>query len=166
MSKVVMIACVSPGSSSSDHSLNTLRYADRLKDQTELEKKCDEIIQQNRSLEAKQGKSVENIHKIDSAKLIKKEEVKNPTSSNKQSIEPKPKNIPKSSGSSNHQSNNSGNSKREEAPKEKNRSNSYKKNNFSSNNASSNHGSSASKNNIPSKHINTKEQQSIIDEEI
>ncbi len=46
--KVVMIACVSPGSSSSDHSLNTLRYADRLKDQTELSKKCDEIIQQNR----------------------------------------------------------------------------------------------------------------------
>lgn len=38
--KVVMIACVSPGSSSSDHSLNTLRYADRLKDQTELSKKC------------------------------------------------------------------------------------------------------------------------------
>ena len=26
-----MIACVSPGSSSSDHSINTLRYADRLK---------------------------------------------------------------------------------------------------------------------------------------
>ena len=53
IAKVVMIACVSPGSSSSDHSLNTLRYADRLKDQTELSKKCDEIIQQNRSLEAK-----------------------------------------------------------------------------------------------------------------
>lgn len=31
-SKVVMIACISPGSSSADHSLNTLRYADRLKD--------------------------------------------------------------------------------------------------------------------------------------
>jgi kinesin family protein 2/24 len=31
-SKVVMVACVSPGSSSADHSLNTLRYADRLKD--------------------------------------------------------------------------------------------------------------------------------------
>ena len=30
--KVVMIACISPGSSSADHSLNTLRYADRLKD--------------------------------------------------------------------------------------------------------------------------------------
>ena len=27
-----MIACVSPGSSSANHSLNTLRYADRLKD--------------------------------------------------------------------------------------------------------------------------------------
>ena len=31
-SKVVMVACISPGSSSADHSLNTLRYADRLKD--------------------------------------------------------------------------------------------------------------------------------------
>jgi kinesin family protein 2/24 len=29
-----MIACISPGSSSADHSLNTLRYADRLKDRT------------------------------------------------------------------------------------------------------------------------------------
>ena len=27
-----MLACISPGSSSADHSLNTLRYADRLKD--------------------------------------------------------------------------------------------------------------------------------------
>lgn len=50
IAKVIMIACISPGSSSSDHSLNTLRYADRLKDQTELSKKCDEIIQQNKSL--------------------------------------------------------------------------------------------------------------------
>lgn len=33
-SRVVMIACISPGSSSADHSLNTLRYADRLKDNT------------------------------------------------------------------------------------------------------------------------------------
>lgn len=32
--KVVMIACISPGSSSADHSLNTLRYADRLKDRS------------------------------------------------------------------------------------------------------------------------------------
>lgn len=29
-----MIACVSPGSSSADHTLNTLRYADRLKDKS------------------------------------------------------------------------------------------------------------------------------------
>lgn len=27
-----MIACVSPGSSSSDHTINTLRYASRLKE--------------------------------------------------------------------------------------------------------------------------------------
>lgn len=29
--RVIMIACVCPGSSSADHSVNTLRYADRLK---------------------------------------------------------------------------------------------------------------------------------------
>ncbi len=33
-SKIIMIACISPGSSSADHSLNTLRYADRLKEKT------------------------------------------------------------------------------------------------------------------------------------
>lgn len=31
-SRVIMIACISPGSSSAEHSLNTLRYADRLKE--------------------------------------------------------------------------------------------------------------------------------------
>lgn len=30
-SKIVMIACINPGSTSADHSLNTLRYAQRLK---------------------------------------------------------------------------------------------------------------------------------------
>lgn len=30
-SKIVMIACINPGSSSADHTLNTLRYAYRLK---------------------------------------------------------------------------------------------------------------------------------------
>lgn len=29
--KIVMIACINPGSSSADHTLNTLRYAQRLK---------------------------------------------------------------------------------------------------------------------------------------
>ena len=47
-SKIVMIACISPGSSSADHSLNTLRYAERLKDQTELSKKYNEITENNR----------------------------------------------------------------------------------------------------------------------
>lgn len=42
-SKVVMIACVSPGSSSADHSLNTLRYADRLKDNSDLQKIYNEM---------------------------------------------------------------------------------------------------------------------------
>lgn len=31
-SKIVMIACINPGSSSADHTINTLRYAQRLKD--------------------------------------------------------------------------------------------------------------------------------------
>jgi len=30
-SKIVMIACINPGSCSSDHTINTLRYAERLK---------------------------------------------------------------------------------------------------------------------------------------
>ena len=47
-SKIVMIACISPGSSSADHSLNTLRYAQRLKDQTEMSKKYNQISENNR----------------------------------------------------------------------------------------------------------------------
>lgn len=30
--RIIMIACISPGSSSAEHSLNTLRYAGRLKE--------------------------------------------------------------------------------------------------------------------------------------
>jgi len=33
--RIIMIACISPGSSSADHTLNTLRYASRLKENTE-----------------------------------------------------------------------------------------------------------------------------------
>jgi len=35
--RIVMIACISPGSSSADHSLNTLRYADRLKERSNVQ---------------------------------------------------------------------------------------------------------------------------------
>lgn len=34
--RIVMIACVSPGKNSADHTLNTLRYAERLKDKSSL----------------------------------------------------------------------------------------------------------------------------------
>jgi len=34
-SKIVMIACINPGSTSSDHTINTLRYAVRLKQDKE-----------------------------------------------------------------------------------------------------------------------------------
>jgi kinesin family protein 2/24 len=30
--RIIMIACISPGSSSADHTLNTLRYSSRLKE--------------------------------------------------------------------------------------------------------------------------------------
>lgn len=50
VSKIVMIACVNPGSSSADHSLNTLRYADRLKDQTELSKKYNDLNEASRKI--------------------------------------------------------------------------------------------------------------------
>ena len=30
--RIIMIACISPGSSSADHTLNTLRYSNRLKE--------------------------------------------------------------------------------------------------------------------------------------
>jgi len=30
--RIIMIACISPGSSSADHTINTLRYASRLKE--------------------------------------------------------------------------------------------------------------------------------------
>ena len=32
--KIVMLACVCPGNSSTDHTLNTLRYAERLKERS------------------------------------------------------------------------------------------------------------------------------------
>ena len=30
--RIIMVACISPGSSSADHTLNTLRYSSRLKE--------------------------------------------------------------------------------------------------------------------------------------
>jgi len=35
-SRIVMIACISPGNKSADHTINTLRYADRLKSKAVL----------------------------------------------------------------------------------------------------------------------------------
>lgn len=66
-SKIIMIACVSPGSSSADHSLNTLRYADRLKDNTEMHEKFNQMVENNKkseSLEVKKENFKDQIHKI------------------------------------------------------------------------------------------------------
>lgn len=37
-SKIIMIACVGPSLSSTNHTINTLRYSDRLKDKSSLNK--------------------------------------------------------------------------------------------------------------------------------
>ena len=37
-SKIIMIACVNPSYSSVNHTINTLRYSDRLKEKTALNK--------------------------------------------------------------------------------------------------------------------------------
>lgn len=44
-SKIVMIACVSPGSASANHSLNTLRYADRLKDNSGVQELYNKVAE-------------------------------------------------------------------------------------------------------------------------
>lgn len=45
-SKVIMIACISPGSNSTNHSLNTLRYADRLKDNSGIHEMYKQLAEQ------------------------------------------------------------------------------------------------------------------------
>ena len=63
-SKVVMIACISPGSSSADHSLNTLRYADRLKDNSELNEMYNKMVEEN-------NRRNESLDKNDNAEFSK-----------------------------------------------------------------------------------------------
>lgn len=38
--KIIMLACVCPGSSSADHTLNTLRYAERLKERNKYDEQA------------------------------------------------------------------------------------------------------------------------------
>ncbi|CAI2380460.1 unnamed protein product [Moneuplotes crassus] len=47
-SRVIMIACISPNSSSTEHTINTLRYADRLKSSTEGSSKQKETCVNNK----------------------------------------------------------------------------------------------------------------------
>ncbi len=46
-SKIIMISCVSPGYSSANHTINTLRYADRLKEKTAVMNKNKNYIENN-----------------------------------------------------------------------------------------------------------------------
>lgn len=60
-SKVIMIACISPGSASANHSLNTLRYADRLKDNSgihEMYKQVADQIDKKAKQKLKPAKSI------------------------------------------------------------------------------------------------------------
>jgi kinesin family protein 2/24 len=46
-SKIIMIACVNPSYSSSNHTINTLRYSDRLKDKSSINKYNPNNVQAN-----------------------------------------------------------------------------------------------------------------------
>lgn len=57
--KIIMLACICPGSSSADHTINTLRYAERLKEKNSIiqayppsptHKDRPKLMHQNRSL--------------------------------------------------------------------------------------------------------------------
>ena len=99
-SKVVMIACISPGSSSTDHSLNTLRYADRLKDNKQQHEMFNKMVEEknrkNQSIERDLQLEKERLQKINSAKNIKKDENKGTPQNQKASITPSNNKIPKS----------------------------------------------------------------------
>ena len=83
-SKVVMIACISPGSSSADHSLNTLRYADRLKDNSEMHKMLNEMYENKKeSIDYQNEFSKDHIQKIESLKNIKHKKEKPPIATTK-----------------------------------------------------------------------------------
>lgn len=114
-SKVVMIACISPGSSSADHSLNTLRYADRLKDNSEIQKVYNEMYENKKSesLDVQNEFSKDHIHKIESLKNIKQDQkqVQNNKSVQNQPVKAPP--LPNNSAV-----NNKPNSKKEEFKKE------------------------------------------------
>ena len=128
-SKVVMIACVSPGSSSADHSINTLRYADRLKDNSEMHKYYNDMVEKQMAQgeEAVQNElSKEHLKKIESLKNIKQEKPEKHHAPSKNVPKDKTPPIP---------SNNSGVKKKEEVkpepkvakPLDKQRSGSVKK---------------------------------------
>ena len=53
--KIIMLACICPGSSSSDHTLNTLRYAERLKERNPSHQN---MLEQQRRLHEEQNLSI------------------------------------------------------------------------------------------------------------
>jgi kinesin family protein 2/24 len=59
--RIVMIACVCPGSSSADHTLNTLRYADRLKDRSNEPKQSEIPISIRKDEALNENKKFENV---------------------------------------------------------------------------------------------------------
>ncbi|KAL4483613.1 hypothetical protein ABPG72_006679 [Tetrahymena utriculariae] len=56
-SHIIMFACISPGSSSSDHTVNTLRYADRLKENNGIKQDVIKIIEEQSKAKRKKYNS-------------------------------------------------------------------------------------------------------------
>jgi len=59
-SKIIMISCVSPGYSSANHTINTLRYADRLKEKTAAMNKNKNYIENNASNNHSNNRNMNN----------------------------------------------------------------------------------------------------------
>lgn len=114
-SKIIMIACVCPGSSSTDHSINTLRYADRLK----VKNKADIA-----NIIANKKKVIDNDSKENNEILKKPKMPPSPTA--------KPKNLIKESKAKHDRIKSSVNNNK--SPKNKPRNNSSKKGDKSGNN--------------------------------
>ncbi|EAR91066.1 kinesin motor catalytic domain protein (macronuclear) [Tetrahymena thermophila SB210] len=86
-SHIIMFACISPGSSSSDHTVNTLRYADRLKESNGIKQDVIKIIEEQSKAKKKKQNYQSSQQQMASAPQAaaqkKKEKEKEENDSNK-----------------------------------------------------------------------------------
>ena len=81
--KIIMISCVSPCYTSSNHTINTLRYSDRLKEKTSTMQKINNINNNNNNQKRPRNKShYSSSNREEKNKMLKKEKEKELDKSN------------------------------------------------------------------------------------